>query len=149
MGEADSKPGVETEVTLERGLGLFDASMIGIGAMIGAGIFVLTGIAAGEAGPAAVLSFALNGVVTLLTALCYAELASAYPRSGGGYSYIKKAFSGPTSSTRAERGPEQLGNTRFGRFPENHSGTMFAPDGLANFYGRDDAASQTNRRKSN
>ncbi len=82
------------KVSFSRDLGLFDATMIGIGAMIGAGIFVLTGIAAGEAGPAAILSFALNGAVTLLTALCYAELASAYPKSGGGYSYIKKAFPG-------------------------------------------------------
>ncbi|MFZ0450074.1 MAG: amino acid permease [Desulfatiglandaceae bacterium] len=85
----------ETEVTFARDLGLFDATMIGIGAMIGAGIFVLTGIAAGEAGPAAVLSFALNGVVTLLTALAYAELASVYPKSGGGYAFITKAFPGP------------------------------------------------------
>ncbi len=82
-------------VSFARNLGLFDASMIGIGAMIGAGIFVLTGIAAGEAGPAALLSFALNGFVTLLTALSYAELASAYPKAGGGYAYIKKAFPGP------------------------------------------------------
>ena len=82
-------------VSFARDLGTFDATMIGIGAMIGAGIFVLTGMAAGEAGPAALLAFALNGVVTLLTALCYAELASAYPKSGGGYSYITKAFPGP------------------------------------------------------
>ena len=85
----------EVEVTFSRELGLFDASMIGIGAMIGAGIFILTGIAAGEAGPASVLAFGLNGLVTLLTALTYAELASAYPEAGGGYSFIKKAFPGP------------------------------------------------------
>ena len=83
------------EVSFSRDLGLFDATMIGIGAMIGAGIFVLTGIAAGEAGPAALLAFTLNGLVTLLTALGYAELASVYPKSGGGYSYISKAFPGP------------------------------------------------------
>ncbi len=85
----------ETEVTFARDLGLFDATMIGIGAMIGAGIFVLTGIAAGEAGPAALLAFGLNGLVTLLTALAYAELASVYPKSGGGYAFIAKAFPGP------------------------------------------------------
>ena len=85
----------EPEVTFARNLGLFDATMIGIGAMIGAGIFVLTGIAAGEAGPGALLAFALNGLVTLLTALSYAELASVYPKSGGGYAFITKAFPGP------------------------------------------------------
>lgn len=85
----------QNKVSFARSLRTFDATMIGIGAMIGAGIFVLTGMAAGEAGPGALLAFALNGVVTLLTALCYAELASAYPKSGGGYSYIKKAFPGP------------------------------------------------------
>ncbi|MDX1578486.1 MAG: amino acid permease [Gemmatimonadota bacterium] len=82
------------EVTLARDLGLFDATMIGVGAMIGAGIFVLTGIAAGEAGPASLLAFALNGAVTLLTAFAYAELASAIPRAGGGYSYVALAFPG-------------------------------------------------------
>ncbi len=85
----------EAEVTFARDLRLFDATTLGIGAMIGAGIFVLTGIAAGEAGPAALLAFALNGLVTLLTALSYAELASVYPKSGGGYSFIVKAFPGP------------------------------------------------------
>ncbi len=82
------------EVTFSRDLGLFDATMIGVGAMIGAGIFVLTGIASGVAGPGALLAFILNGFVTLLTALSYAELASTYPESGGGYSYIRKAFPG-------------------------------------------------------
>jgi len=83
-----------TEATFARDLGLFDATMIGVGAMIGAGIFVLTGIAAGEAGPASLLAFALNGVVTLLTAFAYAELASAIPRAGGGYSFVRMAFPG-------------------------------------------------------
>ncbi|NIV15456.1 MAG: amino acid permease, partial [Aliifodinibius sp.] len=83
-----------TETSFARDLGLFDATMIGIGAMIGAGIFVLTGIAAGEAGPASIVAFALNGMVTLLTAFAYAELASAIPRAGGGYSFVRMAYPG-------------------------------------------------------
>jgi len=82
------------EATFARDLGLFDATMIGVGAMIGAGIFVLTGIASGVSGPASILAFALNGAVTLLTAFAYAELASAIPRAGGGYSYVRFAFPG-------------------------------------------------------
>jgi amino acid transporter/nucleotide-binding universal stress UspA family protein len=81
-----------TSIQLARHLGLFEATMIGVGAMIGAGIFVLTGIAVGKAGPAAVIAFALNGIVTLFTALSYAELASVIPEAGGGYSYIKKVM---------------------------------------------------------
>jgi len=85
-----------SKTTFARDLGLFDATMIGVGAMIGAGIFVLTGIASGEAGPASIMAFALNGVVTLLTAFAYAELASAIPRAGGGYSFVRMAFPGAT-----------------------------------------------------
>jgi amino acid transporter len=88
-----------TQTTFARDLGLFDAVMIGVGAMIGAGIFVLTGIAAGESGPASILAFALNGVVTLLTAFAYAELASAIPRAGGGYSFVRMAFPGALGFT--------------------------------------------------
>ncbi len=84
--------GFSTEVQLARHLGVFDATMIGVGAMIGAGIFVLTGIASGQAGPAAIIAFALNGVVTLFTALSYAELSSAIPEAGGGYSFVKKVM---------------------------------------------------------
>ena len=76
----------------EAELGLLDASMIGMGAMIGAGIFVLTGLAAELAGPAALLVFVLNGVVTAFTALSYAELASAIPKSGGGYAFVREIF---------------------------------------------------------
>jgi amino acid transporter len=73
-------------------LGLLDATMIGMGAMIGAGIFVLTGLAADMTGPAAVLVFVLNGVVTTFTAMAYAELASAIPKSGGGYAFVEAVF---------------------------------------------------------
>jgi amino acid transporter/nucleotide-binding universal stress UspA family protein len=82
------------EVTLSRDLGLFTVTMIGVGGMIGAGIFVLTGIAAGVAGPALILAFFLNGLVTSLTAMSYAELGSAYPGAGGGYTWIKEALGG-------------------------------------------------------
>ncbi|MFQ5942118.1 MAG: amino acid permease [Anaerolineales bacterium] len=82
------------EVTLSRELNLFTVTMIGIGGMIGAGIFVLTGIAAGEAGPAVILVFLLNGLVTSLTAMSYAELGSVLPGAGGGYIFIKQALGG-------------------------------------------------------
>ncbi len=82
------------EVTLSRELSLFTVTMIGIGGMIGAGIFVLTGIAAGIAGPALILAFFLNGLVTSLTAMAYAELGSALPGAGGGYQWIKEALGG-------------------------------------------------------
>ena len=82
------------QVTLSRSLSLFTITMIGVGAMIGAGIFVLTGIAAGVAGPALVLAFALNGLVALLTASAYAELGSAFPEAGGGYLWVKEGLGG-------------------------------------------------------
>ncbi|MEA3400719.1 MAG: amino acid permease [Armatimonadota bacterium] len=79
---------------LSRDLGLFDITMVGVAAMVGAGIFVLTGIAAGEAGPALIVAFALNGVVTLVTAMVYAELGSAIPEAGGGYLWVRQGLPG-------------------------------------------------------
>jgi amino acid transporter/nucleotide-binding universal stress UspA family protein len=69
--------------------------MIGVGAMIGAGIFVLTGIAAGVAGPALLVVFLLNGLVALLTAMAYAELGSAFHDAGGGYLWVKTSLPDP------------------------------------------------------
>ena len=83
------------EVRLSRSLGLFTVTMMGVGGMIGAGIFALTGIAAGQAGPAVVLVFILNGAVTFLTALAYAELGAAFPKAGGGYVWVKEGLGGP------------------------------------------------------
>jgi amino acid transporter/nucleotide-binding universal stress UspA family protein len=85
-----------SKVTLARTLTGFNATMIGLGAMIGAGVFVLTGIASGEAGAAAIIAFALNGIVTTFTAFSYAELASSIPEAGGGYAFVKRAFPGVT-----------------------------------------------------
>ena len=92
--------GVEPpKASFARDLGLFDATMLGVGAMIGAGIFVLTGIAAGQAGPGSIVAFALNGVVTLFTAFSYAELAAAVPEAGGGYAFVRRAFPGVVGFT--------------------------------------------------
>ncbi len=84
------------DIRLSREMRLVDITMIGVGAMIGAGIFVLTGIAAGVAGPALILVFGLNGVVALLTAMAYAELGGAVHGAGGGYLYIKASLPDPS-----------------------------------------------------
>ena len=76
----------------QRGLGLYGATMIGISAMLGAGIFVLSGVALRTAGPGAVLAFALGGLLAFVTAFSFAELASAFPESGGGYVFAKRVF---------------------------------------------------------
>jgi len=80
------------DVELERTIGLVGGLAIGIGTMIGAGIFVFPGLAAAEAGLAATLSFAIGGVIALLVALPTSELATAMPRSGGGYYFISRSM---------------------------------------------------------
>ncbi|XP_020577938.1 cationic amino acid transporter 9, chloroplastic [Phalaenopsis equestris] len=78
---------------LVRGLGLFELLLLGIGASIGAGIFVVTGTVARDAGPGVAISFILAGAACVLNALCYAELASRFPAVvGGAYLYSYTAF---------------------------------------------------------
>jgi len=77
-----------TDHSLKRALGALNLTMLGIGAIIGTGIFVLTGtVAAQNAGPAVVLSFALAGIASIFAALCYAEFASLVPMAGSAYTY--------------------------------------------------------------
>ena len=83
---------VQDEAKLERTIGLAGALTIGIGTMIGAGIFVFPGLAAGRAGPAAAVSFAIGGGIALLIALPASELATAMPRSGGGYFFVSRSM---------------------------------------------------------
>jgi len=79
--------------SLKKDLGAMDLTMLGIGAIIGTGIFVLTGVAASEhAGPALVISFILSGLACVFAALCYAEFASSVPVSGSAYTYSYATF---------------------------------------------------------
>lgn len=91
----DGSPSGSVETELSRDMSLFDITFIGVGAMIGAGVFALTGFAAGIAGPALILAFALNGFVALFTAVSYAELGAAFPEAGGGYLWVKEALVDP------------------------------------------------------
>ncbi|HKR94926.1 MAG TPA: amino acid permease, partial [Candidatus Angelobacter sp.] len=76
------------EHTLKRALGPLNLISLGIGAIIGAGIFVLTGQAAADnAGPAIMLSFILAGIACAFAGLCYAEFASLIPIAGSAYTY--------------------------------------------------------------
>jgi basic amino acid/polyamine antiporter, APA family len=88
--ELSASPDVASgQPTLERSLGPISLMALGVGAIIGAGIFVLTGAAAARyAGPAIILSFALAGVVCAIVAICYAELAALIPVSGSTSSYV-------------------------------------------------------------
>ena len=76
--------------SLKRNLGLFSITMLGIGATIGAGVFVLTGHAAGEAGPAVILAFALNGILAIIVSVNYMELSTAMPKSGGSFFWVSE-----------------------------------------------------------
>jgi basic amino acid/polyamine antiporter, APA family len=77
----------DAAASLRRAVGLLDLTALGIGAIIGTGIFVILGEAIGDAGPAIILSFVLAGVTCAFSALSYAELASSIPVSGSAYTY--------------------------------------------------------------
>jgi APA family basic amino acid/polyamine antiporter len=77
----------EKEGGLKRTLSAFDLTVLGVGAVIGAGIFVIAGKGAQLAGPGIMLSFVLVGIACLCAALCYAELASMIPAAGSAYAY--------------------------------------------------------------
>jgi APA family basic amino acid/polyamine antiporter len=77
-----------TDHSLKRALGALNLTALGIGAIIGTGIFVLTGtVAAQNAGPAVVLSFVIAGIASIFAALCYSEFASLVPMAGSAYTY--------------------------------------------------------------
>lgn len=83
---------------LTRELGLLNALTLGIGTMIGAGIFILPSFAAGRAGPAASISYLIGGVIAILTAISLSELATGMSKAGGSYYFINRSL-GPFFGT--------------------------------------------------
>jgi APA family basic amino acid/polyamine antiporter len=78
---------------LKREIGLFGATALGIGAIIGSGIFIVTGIVAGVAGPAMIFSVIIAGVIAIFSAMSVAELGAYLPEEGGTYAYAQKLIS--------------------------------------------------------
>lgn len=82
---------------MTRSMGLFGATSVGVGAIVGGGILALAGVAFTATGPGAIAAFALNGVFAALTAVSFAEMAAAFPESGGTYTFSKKVLSVPAA----------------------------------------------------
>jgi basic amino acid/polyamine antiporter, APA family len=78
---------------LKREIGLFGATALGIGAIIGSGIFIVTGIVAGIAGPAMIFSVIIAGIIAIFSAMSVAELSAWLPEEGGTYAYAQKLIS--------------------------------------------------------
>ena len=97
MSIASFSPEHPHEHHLVRTLGLADVVMIGIAGMIGGAIFVLVGPAIGLAGSAVIIAFIINGIITLFTAMAYAELGSAMPEAGGGYLWVREGLPRPNA----------------------------------------------------
>lgn len=96
-GESRGPSGYITHNQLVRSLSLFDILMVGIAAMIGGSIFVLTGTAIGLAGSAVIVAFIINAIITHFTAMAYAELGSAIPEAGGGYLWVREGLPRPNA----------------------------------------------------
>eukprot|EP00878_Enallax_costatus_P036496 GHUV01040990.1.p1 GENE.GHUV01040990.1~~GHUV01040990.1.p1 ORF type:complete len:281 (+),score=47.38 GHUV01040990.1:220-1062(+) len=88
-GDSQSLEKAAAGSEMKKVLNWFHVAMLGTGMIVGAGVFVSTGVAAQEAaGPAIVISFIIAGISALLSALCYSEFATQYPLAGGAYNYI-------------------------------------------------------------
>jgi basic amino acid/polyamine antiporter, APA family len=85
------------EEHLVRSLDFLDVMMIGIAGLVGGAIFVLTGPAIGLAGGSVIIAFIINAIITLFTAMGYAELGSAIPEAGGGYLWVRQGLPRPNA----------------------------------------------------
>jgi len=95
--DSPGSAGTTSRHQLVRSLGLLDILMVGIAAMIGGSIYVLTGPAIGLAGSAVIVAFIINAIITLFTAMAYAELGSAMPEAGGGYLWVREGLPRPNA----------------------------------------------------
>ncbi|HEY2865927.1 MAG TPA: amino acid permease, partial [Pyrinomonadaceae bacterium] len=86
------QPGEPTVIALRRTLGTFDLTMMGIAAIIGAGIFAMVGQASFKGGPGVILLFIFAAIACGFSALCYAEFASKIPIAGSAYTYAYASF---------------------------------------------------------
>ena len=84
----------DDEADFHRCLGLAGATNIGLGAMLGGGIYVISGTAAGMIGPSVIFAYAITGLLTIFTAINYAELACSIPKQGGGYTFAHDTVGG-------------------------------------------------------
>ena len=75
-----------------RVIGLFGAVMINLGAIIGAGIFVIIGMAIGKAGPSILISIILSGLIAMLTGISFSEIAQHVTKEGGVYEYARESL---------------------------------------------------------
>lgn len=80
-----------------RHIGVWGATGVGVGAIVGGGILALAGVAFSASGPGAIVAFALNGIIAILTVYSFAEMAARFPQSGGTYVFAKKVLSVETA----------------------------------------------------